>query len=161
MLVFFLFACYDKKKKGKGLNREPIGKKGNLSDCQSLVSGRLPGAGRRSSGECPAKSFVTHLYAGVASTPGVFWRDFAGNAFQMIARLSVGLAGFRGGLYRRRFDDLSSGGEYSSMRGFLFHHRGAAAGPRSGRAVMVGKCKAVPIFRGGCIIRVSCGADYG
>jgi hypothetical protein len=50
MLVFFLFAFYDKKKKGKKLNRGPIGEKGNLSDCQSLVKGRMLDAGRPSWG---------------------------------------------------------------------------------------------------------------
>jgi hypothetical protein len=42
-LIFFLFAFYDKKKKGKKLNKRPIWEKGNLSNCQSLVRG-----GRRS-----------------------------------------------------------------------------------------------------------------
>jgi hypothetical protein len=42
ILIFFLFAYYDKKKKGKKLNKGPIGEKGNLSNCQSLVSERLP-----------------------------------------------------------------------------------------------------------------------
>jgi hypothetical protein len=41
-LVFFLFAYYDKKKKGRKLNKRPIWEKGNLSDCQSLVRGRPP-----------------------------------------------------------------------------------------------------------------------
>jgi hypothetical protein len=50
MLIFFLFAFYDKEKKGKKLDRGPIGEKGNLSDCQSLVKGRLPGATWQSSG---------------------------------------------------------------------------------------------------------------
>jgi hypothetical protein len=37
ILIFFLFAYYDKKKKGKKLKRRPIGEKGNLGNCQSLV----------------------------------------------------------------------------------------------------------------------------
>jgi hypothetical protein len=41
ILIFFLFAYYDKKKKGKKLNRRPRGEKGNLSNCQSLVNGKL------------------------------------------------------------------------------------------------------------------------
>jgi hypothetical protein len=45
-LLFFLFAFYDKKKKGKKLNKGAIWEKGNSSDCQSLVrekaSGRSP-----------------------------------------------------------------------------------------------------------------------
>jgi hypothetical protein len=43
MLTFFLFAYDDKKKKGKKLNRRPIGEKGNLSNGQSLVNGGVIG----------------------------------------------------------------------------------------------------------------------
>jgi hypothetical protein len=42
ILLFFLFAFYDKKKKGKKLNKGAIWEKGNLSNCQSLVRGRMP-----------------------------------------------------------------------------------------------------------------------
>jgi hypothetical protein len=43
ILIFFLFASYDKKKKGKKLKKGPIGEKGNLSTCQSLVNGGVSG----------------------------------------------------------------------------------------------------------------------
>jgi hypothetical protein len=43
MLIFFLFVYYDKKKKGKKLNRRPMGEKGNLNTGQSLVSGGVSG----------------------------------------------------------------------------------------------------------------------
>jgi hypothetical protein len=43
MLIFFLFAYYDKKKKGKKLNRRPMGEKGNSSNGQSLVNGGVSG----------------------------------------------------------------------------------------------------------------------
>jgi hypothetical protein len=47
ILLFFLFAFYDKKKKGKKLNKRPIWEKGNLGYCQSLVrGGRSPQGGR-------------------------------------------------------------------------------------------------------------------
>jgi hypothetical protein len=56
ILFFFFFAYYDKKKKEKKLNKRPIWGKGNLSDCQSLVRERPPGAAWRLSGWCSAKS---------------------------------------------------------------------------------------------------------
>jgi hypothetical protein len=43
ILIFFLFAYCDKKKKGKELNGRPIGEKGNLSNGQSLVKGGVSG----------------------------------------------------------------------------------------------------------------------
>jgi hypothetical protein len=42
-LIFFLFAYYDRKKKGKKLNRRPMGEKGNLSNGQSLVNSGVIG----------------------------------------------------------------------------------------------------------------------
>jgi hypothetical protein len=43
MLIFFLFVYYDKKKKGKKLNRRPMGERRNLSNGQSLVNGGVSG----------------------------------------------------------------------------------------------------------------------
>jgi hypothetical protein len=60
ILFFFFFAYYDKKKKGKKLNKRPIWEKGNLSDCQSLVRGRLPGAARWLLGGVPPKVLTVH-----------------------------------------------------------------------------------------------------
>jgi hypothetical protein len=42
ILLFFLFAFYDKKKKGKKLNKGAIWEKGNSGYCQSLVSWTPP-----------------------------------------------------------------------------------------------------------------------
>jgi hypothetical protein len=58
ILLFFLFAFYDKKKKGKKLNKRPIWEKGNLGYCQSLVRGAAP---RRGDGLKRLKAAVSVL----------------------------------------------------------------------------------------------------
>jgi hypothetical protein len=98
ILLFVLFAFYDKKKKGKKLNKGPIWEKGKSSDCQSLVRGRLPlpEGVRRGCGNTSLSVIISRPFS-VINHQGVNARYPQGGGLE---RLKASVSGLRNGSAR-------------------------------------------------------------